>query len=89
MIYVEITGGTVVRYPANPMAAQETAPALVDGVWVQQWQVTDLTPEDLAARLQARRQTMVVSPLQADLALLPKACGGPMSSLIIYSRRLR
>lgn len=36
-------------------AAVETAPALVDGVWTQQWAVTDLAPEVIASNLAAAK----------------------------------
>lgn len=68
--------GVAAVQPVEPPAfdpeterAEELPPALVNGAWTQQWAVRDLTPEELAARLQARREAMVVSRFQAEAAL--------------------
>ena len=47
----------------------EATPALVDGAWTQQWAVTAASPEEVAERLQARREAMTCTPRQARLAL--------------------
>lgn len=60
----------------------EATPVPIDGVWTQQWQVIDLTPEELAARLQARREAMVISPLQADLALTQAGLIGAVEAAV-------
>ncbi len=46
----------------------EAAPALIDGVWTQQWSVTDATPEQIAER-QAALVPGAVTMRQARLAL--------------------
>lgn len=55
----------------NPMAQriEEATPVLFEGDWLQVWSVIDLTPEEIAQRLQERREAMIVSPRQARLAL--------------------
>lgn len=45
-------------------------PRLEDGVWVQQWSVSAATPEQIAQRLEQKRQAMVVTPFEAKAALL-------------------
>ena len=45
-------------------------PILEDGVWVQQWSVTPATSEEIAQRLEQKRQSMNVTPFQAKAALL-------------------
>lgn len=67
-------GVHVVAEAAPPAATieqtlTEAAPALIDGVWTQQWSVTDATPEQIAARL-AALVPRAVTMRQARLALL-------------------
>lgn len=52
----------------NPIAqsATELPPALVGGKWVQQWQITDLSPEQAAAN---RAATRAAAALQIDEAV--------------------
>lgn len=52
--------------------AEEAAPALVSGVWTQQWQVRDLTAEELQARV-----PRAVSKLQGMLAIAESGLAGP------------
>jgi len=47
----------------------EGTPALVAGVWTQQWTITDASPAEIAERLEARRAAMSCTPRQARLAL--------------------
>ena len=47
----------------------EATPALVGGIWTQQWAVTDASTEEVAERLAAKRSTMTCTPRQARLAL--------------------
>ena len=47
----------------------EAIPALVEGVWTQQWAVTAASAEEIAERLAARREAMTCTPRQARLAL--------------------
>jgi hypothetical protein len=47
----------------------EGTPEQVAGAWVQVWTVTDLTPEEIEARIIEWRQGMAVSPLQMRRAL--------------------
>lgn len=56
----------------DPMAQriEEATPVLIDGNWLQVWSVIDFTPEEIEQRLQERRESMIVSPRQARLALL-------------------
>jgi hypothetical protein len=42
---------------------------LLDGQWHQTWTITDLSDVELAEKLQQRRKSMIVSTLQADIAL--------------------
>jgi len=78
----EIPDATLAEYSVYPLAAtpmpaydpetqrvSEGLAELVDGVWMQAWVVTDLTPEELAERLASWRQEMSVSPLQMRRAL--------------------
>ena len=46
--------------------------------WAQTWTVTDLPPEEIAARLFARRAQMTCSPAQGRLALL---CAGLLDAV--------
>lgn len=58
--------------PSHDPAAQnltEATPALVEGVWTQQWGITDASPTEIAERLAARREAMTCTPRQARLAL--------------------
>jgi hypothetical protein len=48
----------------------EASPILIDGVWTQQWNVRSYTSEEIAANLQNFRDSSVVTPRQARLALL-------------------
>ena len=54
--------------PATQSLAEGT-PALVGGVWTQQWGITDASPTEIAERLAARREAMTCTPRQARLAL--------------------
>ena len=73
----EIEGVEYVRVepapqPSHDPAAQnltEATPALVEGVWTQQWGITDASPTEIAERLAARREAMTCTPRQARLAL--------------------
>lgn len=49
---------------------EEATPALIDGVWVQQWTSRDYTTEEIVQNLMDRRASMIVTPRQARLALL-------------------
>lgn len=67
-------GVHVVAEAAPPAATieqtlTEAAPALIDGVWTQQWSVTDATPEQIAER-QAALVPGAVTMRQARLALM-------------------
>lgn len=58
--------------PSHDPATQnlvEGTPALVEGVWTQQWAVTSASPTEIAERLAARREAMTCTPRQARLAL--------------------
>ena len=56
---------TIVDPPAGDVVT-EIDPALIDGVWTQQWSVREFTPEEL----QTRRESMAVSQRRARRALL-------------------
>ena len=47
-----------------------TNPDFVGGIWVQTWAVEEATPEEIAQRLEQKRQSMNVTPFQAKAALL-------------------
>ena len=73
----EVDGVTYARVQATDrpeidaelQAVEEAAPVRVDGVWTQQWAVRDLTPDELAARRQTQRESMVISRFQGEAAL--------------------
>lgn len=53
--------------PVSPsQVAEEATPALVNGVWTQQWTLRDKTPDELAADAQAL-QTSIVAATQERL----------------------
>lgn len=72
-------------YPAFDQYTQvvnEIDPVETDGVWTQQWEVVDLTGDELAAGLereaadiQAKREAMVISMRQCRLQLLATPLG--------------
>lgn len=41
--------------PGPDQYAREAAPVQIDGKWVSTWEVIDLTPEQIAARDEARK----------------------------------
>lgn len=57
------------EYDPSVARVEESAPAIVDGAWVQQWSVVDLTEAEIADRLLAKREAMEVTPFQAYEAL--------------------
>lgn len=59
----------------------EAIPALVEGVWTQQWAVVDATPEEVSERLEARRAEQSVPAWQARyiLATMPAITSGPLT----------
>ena len=73
----EIDGTTYVRVEPSPQpdynpATQnliEGLPALVEGVWTQQWAITDASAGEIAERLQARREAQAVPAWQARVVL--------------------
>lgn len=56
-------------YEPDSEALIEDTPQCVAGEWVQTWAVAAIPPEEVAARLQARRAGMTCTPRQARLAL--------------------
>lgn len=68
--------GVLRVYPVDPPESTDTQtlvegpPEWDGGKWVQTWTVTDLTPEQIAERLQQRRSAMSVPRLAARLALI-------------------
>jgi hypothetical protein len=65
-------------------AVTEGAPALVDGVWVQVWDVTELTDEEKADRLQAKREGMTLTPFQARAVLSYSGMLGNVMALMAH-----
>jgi len=57
-------------YDRNTQRLEENSPELVDEVWVKRWTITNLTESELSARLSKKRESMKVTPLQAQLVLL-------------------
>lgn len=69
--YAPITPSAPGHDPAT-QDATEAAPAIVGGAWVQQWAITDLPPEVIAAKAEAARRAAIpasVSPRQIRQAL--------------------
>lgn len=60
----------------------EAIPALVEGVWTQQWAVTAASAEEIAERLEARREAQAVPAWQARyiLATMPSVTEGPLAA---------
>lgn len=60
----------------------EGAPLLVDGAWMQQWSVVDASAEEIAERLEARREAQAVPAWQARyiLATMPSVTEGPLAA---------
>ena len=50
--------------------------------WAQTWTVTDLPPEEIAARAQARRAALVCTPRQARRALIEAGLLGAVTAWI-------
>lgn len=55
----------------NPMTQDLNLvnPTLQDGVWHEQWSVTDVSPEEYAVRLAAYRASLSCTPLQGKIEL--------------------
>ena len=89
----EVDGVTYARVQATDrpeidaewQAVEEAAPVRVDGVWTQQWAVRDLTPGELAARRQTRRESMVISRFQGEAALYQAGLLDDVEALIAQS----
>jgi hypothetical protein len=58
------------EYDPSTQRITEGEPEQVGDVWAQTWIVTDLTPEEITARLDEWRASMSVTPLQIRRALL-------------------
>lgn len=69
-------------YDPDTQQLLEGPPAPHAGGWVQTWTVTDLTADEIAARLAARRAGMGVTPRQARLALQQAGLLGAVTSWI-------
>lgn len=59
-------------FPGENQVLEDGVPLLddSDGRWYLPWVVRDLTPEEIAQRLEQKRQTMIVSKFQGKAALL-------------------
>lgn len=59
------------RPPFNPMTQNLSLvdPVRQDGVWFQQWSVTEATPEEQAERLATYRANLQCTPLQGKIEL--------------------
>lgn len=53
-----------------------------NGNWVTKYESVDYTPEEIAARLEARRQGMIVSAFQAKAALLQAGLLSQVETLV-------
>lgn len=63
----------------------ELPPIEIDGVWTQQWEVTQATTEEIAQRVERKRQAMIVSPLQAKVELLERTLLDEVEAVIAAS----
>lgn len=57
-------------YDATTQTLSEALPQQIDGAWVQMWTLTDVTPEEIEARLAEWRRGVAVTPLQMRRVLL-------------------
>lgn len=57
-------------YDAATQSCEEATPRHVDGAWVQQWTISDLSPEVLAERRAAELNAITIPALEGKEALL-------------------
>ena len=69
-------------YDPRTQNLTEATPALVAGTWTQQWAVSDASPEEIAERLQIRREEQAVPAWQARVVLagMSPYSEGPLAS---------
>ena len=80
--YVAVQPSPQPDYDPATQNLTEGTPALVEGVWTQQWAVVDATPEEVSERLDARRAEQSVPAWQARyiLATMPSVTEGPLAA---------
>ncbi len=69
-------------YDADTQRRVEGPPRQQGEGWVQTWEIQSLSPDEIAARLAARRAGMGVTPRQARLALQQAGLLGAVTSWI-------